>query len=287
MTDDAKRKTLACLLGVVILTVLIAAALPQLELKPGVPLPGQADSSGGALPEQSLPALSISISTLWKAILGILLLVGLIYYGYRMLRGIIWNWREVLSALPYLIIPPLIVVGVLLALSGVHFTSAPAEAEVPPPVLDVKGPPLGPLPPGLIWLVCLGLAATLVGLGLWLTFRPAARPGSDQLTLEAERALQALKTGLDLNNVILQCYWQMGRVLKQEQGIEMEAAMTAREFEHLLEARGVPHPPVHQLTQLFEAARYGHRPPRADDERRAVDSLTAIVQYSQAGRQSH
>jgi hypothetical protein len=73
-------------------------------------------------------------------------------------------------------------------------------------------------------------------------------------------------------------------VLRQAQGIEMEAAMTAREFERLLEARGVPRPPVHQLTQLFEAARYGRRPPGADDERRARESLTAIVQYSRAGR---
>ena len=280
MTDDAKRKTLACLLGVMILTALIAAALPQLELKPGVPLPGQTDRPGNGLPVQGLPAPSISITTLWKAILVIVLLVVAIYSGYRLLRGMTWNGKVAAD----LIILSLIVVGVLLVLSGVRLISAPAKAEGLPPILDIKGPPLGPLPPGLIWLVGLGLAAALVGLGLWLIFRPAARPRSDPLMLEADRALQALKTGLDFNNVIVQCYWQMGRVLKQEQGIEMETAMTARDFEGLLEARGVPHPPVHQLTQLFEAARYGHRPPGADDERRAVDSLTAIVQYSRAGR---
>ena len=133
------------------------------------------------------------------------------------------------------------------------------------------------MPSGLIWLVWLGLAAALAGLGLWLVVRPPARPMPDPLQLEAERALQALNDGLDLKNVILRCYSQMAQVLKREQGLEMEVAMTAREFERLAEARGVPPAPVHKLTQLFEAARYGHRPPGPGDERQAVDCLTAIV----------
>ena len=39
--------------------------------------------------------------------------------------------------------------------------------------------------------------------------------------------------------------------------------MTAREFEALLEKRGVPNPPVHQLTALFEVARYAAQAPGA------------------------
>jgi hypothetical protein len=76
----------------------------------------------------------------------------------------------------------------------------------------------------------------------------------------------------------------MSLALKKEQGIELEETMTAREFERLLEARGIPPVPVHQLTQLFEAARYGYRLPTPGDEQTAFDCLNAIVQHAQAVR---
>jgi hypothetical protein len=285
MTDDAKRKTLACLLAAMILMALIAAALPQLELKPGVPLPRPADASWGVLPEENLPAVTISISAFWKAVLSVLVIAGLIYNGYKLLRGARWNWKDFLRSFAFLAVPIIILTGLLVLLSGARFTLKPLEMEVPPPAMELTGPPLEAVPPGLLWLVWLGLAATLIGLGLWFVFRKPARP--DRLKLEAERALQALKTGLDLRNVILHCYWQMTQVLKQEQGLEMEAAMTTREFERLLEARGVPAAPVQQLTRLFEAARYGQRAPGPGDEGRAVDCLTAIVRYSQMQKRAH
>jgi hypothetical protein len=282
MTPDLKRKTLACLAGALILTAVIAAALPQLDLKPGIPLPGYTDLSGGAPEVETNPLVAISIDAFWKAVLGILFIAGLIYNGYKLLRDVRWSWKNVLRSLFYLFIPILLLLGLLLIITRVHVTFEPPPVEALPPVLKTEGPPLGPLPPGLIWLVWLGLAAGLTGLGLWLALRPPAKSSSDRLKLEAERALQALKTGLDLRNVILRCYWQMAQVLQQEQGLEKEAAMTVREFERLLEDRGVPPTPVHQLTQLFEAARYGRRPSSPDDERQAVDCLTAIVHYSQA-----
>jgi hypothetical protein len=74
----------------------------------------------------------------------------------------------------------------------------------------------------------------------------------------------------------------MSQALQKERGIEMEQTMTARDFESLLEARGIPRDPVHQLTQLFEGARYGHRQPGPDEEQKAFDCLNAIVQYSRA-----
>jgi Domain of unknown function (DUF4129) len=56
--------------------------------------------------------------------------------------------------------------------------------------------------------------------------------------------------------------------------------MTAREFEALLEKRGVPSPPVHQLTRLFEMARYAAQAPGPAEEAQALDCLQAIAQYS-------
>jgi len=285
MTSDTKRTTLAYLAGVVILTAIIAVALQRLELKPGVPLPTLSGEVVQSQSNQVSQGSPITLSNFWKAVVSLSLLAAIIYIGCRLIRDAAWSWRDALKSLAYAGGLFFLVAFILWALLvGAGATSDPAAEPLPPPVVEQTGPPLGPLPSILIWLSGLGLAATLVGVGLWFIFRPESRTDTDRLTLEAERALQALKRGFDLKNVIVRCYWQMGQVLQKEQGIEMETAMTVREFERLLEARGVPHLPVHQLTQLFEMARYGHRAASAEDERHAVDALTAIVQYSRVTR---
>jgi len=281
MTSDMKRKTLACLAGVAILIVLIAVALPHLELMPGVPLPNFADRAPEPVSGQALPEVTISLSTFWKAILSICMLAILIYQASRWLRNVTWSWRDIVNSFFIICVALLIMVVVLVIFSGARFTTAPEAEPLPTPVLQQPGPPLGPTPMSLIWIAGLGLAALLVGVGLWFIFHQAARARPDPLVLQAEWALQALQKGADLKNVIVRCYWQMEEVLKEKQGIEMKTAMTVREFEGLLESRGVPHLPVHQLTQLFEMARYGRRLTSAEDEGRAVEALTAIVQYSQ------
>jgi hypothetical protein len=71
----------------------------------------------------------------------------------------------------------------------------------------------------------------------------------------------------------------MSLALEQEQGIERKDFMTTREFEHLLETAGVPHDPIHQLTRLFEAVRYGNWQPNPVDEQKAIHCLQAIMLY--------
>jgi len=208
----------------------------------------------------------------------------LIYNGYRLFRHSTWGWLDVLKSLFYICLPVFIIVIILVALSGSHVDAVPEADVLPTPIPLQPGPPLGPTPMSLIWIAGLGLATLLVGVGLWFVFHQAGRTRADPLVLQAEWALQALRKGGDLKNVIVRCYWQMEEVLKEGQGIEMKTAMTVREFEGLLESRGVPHLPVHQLTQLFEAARYGRQMTSTDDERQAIEALTAIVQYSQAMR---
>lgn len=286
MTDAVKRRTLFFLLLAVIVTATLAAALSQLELSPGIPLPGN-DSTSGGLPVESTTFLSISINTFIKAILVIVLTLGVAYCGYLMLKGTSFKdlLRPFLSVIAFAVLAPAFIF-MLFTLIHIRITPEPIETLILPQAVDVKGPPLGPLPPFLIWLAWIGLGVTIVFLGVWLMrWQSQRNRKGDPLVLEAERAMKALRAGVDLKNVIVCCYQQMSLALQQEQGIELEETMTAREFECLLEARGVPHTPVYQLTRLFETARYGYQQPQPGDEQKAFDCLNAIVQYCREGQQ--
>ena len=161
--------------------------------------------------------------------------------------------------------------------------------ELPPPTYT---PPvtsrLGPVPPLLLWLVGIGLLVAIALIGAWLFASPTKRVATiDIVGLEAEKAWQALKTGLDLKDVIAKCYRQMSLAVEKEQGLEREASMTTGEFEDLLEAAGIPHDPIHQLTQLFEAVRYGNWRPNPSDEQKAIDCLEAIMLYSREAKKKN
>ncbi len=73
-------------------------------------------------------------------------------------------------------------------------------------------------------------------------------------------------------------------MLEKEQGIERKDFMTTGEFEVLLETAGAPHDPVHQLTQLFEAVRYGNWQPNPMDDQKAIQALEAIMLFSQEAK---
>ncbi len=281
MTDNAKRRTIVCLLGAAIVAILLAAALPQLELKRGVPLP-KWESGTIQLPTEDTP-VSISVNTFFKSIVEVIVVLVLAYGGYQLLKGM--TWKELLRPSLFIAIVTIVALVILFVLANVHITLKPLEPEILPPVLKSESPPLAPLPSVFIWLVWIGLAVAIILLGIWVSNRRARQNRvGDPVKLEAERAMHALRTGQDFKNVIVRCYQQMSVAVQEEQGIELEETMTAREFERLLEVRGIPHTPVHQLTQLFEAARYGWRQSDPSDEQKAFDCLNAIVQYSCTGR---
>jgi hypothetical protein len=284
MTADAKHRALMFLLLATLALILIAAALPQLELLPGLPLPG-IETARTTEHVDDTTTVTISVGTYMKALLEVVTALVVAFVAYRLIMGV--PWRDVL--IPGLAIAALglILLSILFALQGVRIKPELEAPQVLPPALAPTGEPLGPLPVALIWLVWIGLAVALVLLGAWLAYRRHAdRPAGDPLRLEAEHALQALRTGRDLANVIVHCYRQMTVALQEECGLARGEAMTAREFERLLQARGIPYEPVHQLTRLFEAARYGSRRPGPDEEGQAVECLSAIVQYSREWEQA-
>ncbi len=279
MNDQVKRRALIFLLIAGLLTVLIAAGLPQLKLQPGVPLPAPTDQ-GGANPTPKEPVVTVTVSLLFKTILAVILTLGVIYVAYLLLRKA--PLKKVLLRFLYFAVLTAIGCIALLLLGDINFSFQRGQGEILPQQVANIGPPLSPVPPDLMWVVWIALAAIFLLLIAWLVIWALRwrRRSFDGLALEAERALQALKLNQDFKNVIMQCYWQMSQALRSEQGIVLEETMTAREFERLAEARGIPHAPVHQLTQLFEIVRYGFRQPGPEEEQKAVACLQAIVEYS-------
>ena len=287
MTSSTKRNALILLGLVMIITVIIAAGLPQLELQPGMPRPSMDDGPVVMAPVEAEPIQPVSVNKFALVLFVILVTGSGLYVMYRLLRGAEWK------SLPAFIWPALVIsliisslVFLLLQLSNPE-SYMPMELPVPMPEPPVTTP-LGTAPPLLLWLVGMGLLATGILIGVWLfTSSPRRATTIDIVGLEAVNARQKLKTGSDLKDVIIKCYRQMSLALAQEQGLEREDFMTTREFEDLLATAGVPHDPIHQLTQLFEAVRYGHWQPNPIDEEKAIHCLEAIMLYSRQAKEAN
>jgi len=161
----------------------------------------------------------------------------------------------------------------------------PADTSVTPPARTAPIPPVaGERLPAFVaqppqWLtmaISVCLAALLIA-GIWFFWR-RGRKMADPVVALAQEALASIQSGGDVHDTVLRCYLDMSRVLGEQRGIERQRAMTPREFEQHLAASGVSDQHILLLTRLFEGARYGSQRPSEQDERAAVDCLTAIVQ---------
>lgn len=289
MKDDTKRKSLILLGLVTVLIIIIAASLSQLELQPGMPLPKLENNQKivVAPPVGIEPLTSIPLNKFFIIFVA-LLAAGLILYAvYRLLRGA--EWQDIWAFIWPMVIISLLISGFLFLILSLPDSGNLVIAPLPAPTLEpVVTSPLGPVPPILFWLVGLGLLAAGILTAIWIFGSVANRSKAiDLVGFEAERARQALKTGLDLKDVIIRCYRHMSLALAEDRGLEREEFMTTREFEELLVSAGIPHDPVHQLTQLFEAVRYGNWQPNPADEQKAIHCLEAIVLYSRAAKESN
>ena len=284
MTSDLKRKILNLLGLIILITIMIAASLPQLQLQPGIPPPRLQNGQVVAAPIEEHPFLSVSVNKFILVLIALLLVGTMLVSIYKLLRGA--DWKSLLNVLRSVLISS-VLFGCLVFLIMLLPASRDAPAEIPIPTpapKPVVTAPLGSAPPALLWLVGIGLLVISVWVGVWI-FTSSRQPGPiDVVGWEAEKAWRALKTGLDLKDVIIKCYLQMSLALKKDQGIEREKFMTTGEFENRLEASGVPHEPIHQLTRLFNAVRYGNWQPNPVDEQKAVQCLEAIMDYSRKTR---
>ncbi len=265
---------------IMIITVIIAASLPRLELQPGMPLPRLENNQVTLPPTEEEPSVTVSINEFFIVLFALALAGSMIYVIYKIIRGI--GWKNLGSYIQPVMIVGLIAIAIIFLIMLLPKTQGDLATEMPlPTATPLVTSPLGPVPVVLLWLVGIGLLVSSILLAIWI-FAPSTRSKTtmDLVGLEAENALQSLKTGLDLKGVIVKCYRQMSLALENEQGIERKDFMTTREFEYLLETAGVPHDPIHQLTHLFEAVRYGNWQPNPLDEQKAIRCLQDIMSYS-------
>jgi hypothetical protein len=228
---------------------------------------------------EEAPFPVISINKFAVILVTLVFMGGVLYWIYKLLRGA--TWKSVSESFRFISIAGAIIFGfvlliILLPRSG---SNIPAEMPMPTPEPLVTSP-LGSVPFPLLWLVGIGLFAISVLVGIWIF--TSSRPAGpiDLVGLEAEKAWQAIRTGSDLKDVITTCYREMSLALKNDRGIEREESMTTGEFENLLEAAGIPHEPIHQLTSLFDAVRYGNWQPGLAEKHEAIQCLEAIMRYS-------
>jgi hypothetical protein len=282
LSQDFKRKALVFIVIAMVLTALLGATLPRLAFQPGLPPPSL--ENGQVAVRSSAGEASTGIPVHGFVLVLILITAAgvLLYSIYRLLKGI--PWKDLLSSIFTILFTVLVLFGLIfLILSRLSTEALPADAEPIPTPMPVITAPLGATPPLLIWFVAAGLLIATVLLAVWL-LRTKPKTTPDLWKLEAQKARDALLSGQGLKDVILQCYQRMSLALQEEQHIQREVDMTAAEFERLLTAKGVPPDPVHQLTQLFEAVRYGQWLPGPGDEQKAIHSLEAILDYSREAR---
>jgi len=279
MIDSTKRKTLIVFGVVVIITMLIAASLSQLELQPGMSLPRLQSGQVVAPPAQETPLVDISINKFVIGMIALLLAGALLYSIFERVKGA--SWKEIASVARLALLIGALISGFAFLIMLLPRSGDYSVVEIPPPTLETPvTSPLGSVPTPLLWLVGIGLLVVSVLVGVWILTSSSQKKPIEQIGAEAEKAWRALKTGGNLKDVIIQCYQQMSLALKKEQGIERNESMTTREFEQVLEAAGMPHQPIHQLTLLFEAVRYGHWQPGPSDEQAAIQCLEAIMVHS-------
>jgi hypothetical protein len=196
----------------------------------------------------------------------------------------------------------ILALGFMLLLFGILYqTTANQEEEElveepqimqPHPDEEFLGNPLAPeelsnkppsLPSWTTWVAALGLAGLATLAAAYLFERGRAEPlpymTLERLADEAQDALDALRAGGDVKDVIVRCYLAMSQALEEEKHIYRKNSMTPREFERVLVEKGLPRDPVKHLTHLFEEVRYGNRTPVRREEDLARLSLSEIVQH--------
>jgi hypothetical protein len=278
MNQKEKNRTLFFLGLVILAVVLMAWGLPNLTLQPGMPLPELINQKIVLRNTDNQLAAAVGVGEFFAIIIGFLLLASFLYALYQFIKGA--HWRDLKAVfLNYLLTIFLLSAAIMFFIlllphkGTAQIEELPLETPIP-----LARSPLGSVPPILLWVAGILLLVILVLAGLWVfTTMIKEKCLMEKIKLEAEKAQRALLTGHDYKDVIIQCYKQMNLAMAQEQKIERQDYMTAREFEAIIKAAGISPAPIHQLTRLFENVRYGHSQSRPEDEQLAIQCLEELI----------
>ena len=280
MLEKRKRIILAIFLTVLFSMLVVSASLPGLQLQPGTPFPGASDQSNNTIPSifTNLIKPGRFANTIVSGILGLSVLVFFFYFlANFLLRTDIRRFLRNMVLLVLLI--ALVVFFPKISISQ----PVPESGNIAPPTLASQNTypvsPIGEPPETFVWTVLVILIVAALAVFLWILFRRRTNASrQDKILQQAQAAVESLQMGEDFKSVILRCYLQMTRVLKEEHGIERDTNLTAREFMELLQKRGISPSPIHDMTLLFESARYSPLQPGEREEQRGLDCLNEIIQ---------
>jgi hypothetical protein len=260
--------------------LLLAASLPRLAFQPG-----RSFALGASQPltvgSNVVPPASLGDAGYWRVLFTVIFLGLSVTLALALIFSAKLRWeffRRMISAIGAVLFFYLVVS---------FLRRMPPDTRVAPPARTMPIPPppvTGERLPAFVaqpsqWLttaISVCLAALLIA-GIWFFWRRGQKVANPVVAL-AQEALASIQSGGDVHDTVLRCYLDMSRVLGEQRGIERQRAMTPREFEQHLAASGVRDQHIRQLTRLFERARYSSQRPSEQDERAAVDCLTAIVQ---------
>ncbi len=279
MTGDQKKKAIIYLGLCGLMMILFSISLSQMQLQPGLPSPLLEGSHIVVTGSSQSRLINLPVVTFVLQLAGIVFALYLLAALYSAIMGM--SWKKLFKMLKQfgLIIAVLFIITLALSLMrslpdqpGGQI-SAPAANE-PPVFTTVDSPPAL-----LVWIIgfSLALLAAIV-LASWVRLRRISRR-REMLSEKIEKARQNILAGMKLDEVILQCYRDMGSIARKEGGIKRQVFTTPTEFESELYSAGLPRSPVHSLTALFESVRYGHRTPTRADEQEAINNLQAIASH--------
>ncbi|MEE4195968.1 MAG: DUF4129 domain-containing protein, partial [Anaerolineae bacterium] len=257
----------------VIVLLLLAVSVSQLELQEGYTVPIAEQDVGGIM-EENPPTTSGEIFEAIMRGIFALTLVALPIYIIQSLFSPEGRRRLLVNIL---IIAMLFVFLSLLneteenpqeflqeeetEMSGdpFEFLAEDPDAE-PVPEMPEEAPPWVNT---LVIILLVGLIlAIVVGIYLYVERQRRRRMSAlDQVAEQAQDAIDKLRAGADFNSTILQCYYEMNRIISEELELRRSGSMTARDFEGYLIDKGIPYRPIDDLTKLFERARYSNRAP--------------------------
>ncbi len=284
-----KKLWILLLLGIgIVATILLAAGLSQLELRPGRPFPlaGILQMLRNTTMFLSNLSLPVDVIRMLIACIWILLFISIIGFIVSpevrknvFKRTIIYLiWILLIYGLATTINPYLPRFGQEESeTSGATLFDATDSTEALPATPDfIVNPPQ--------WFV-VGVSAFLVALLLgiiwffWHLFSAGEKETPlELLSKEAQQALTGLQAGQDLKDTIMRCYFEMSQILSQQQNLHRRSGMTPREFERYLAESGLHIERIQRLTRLFEDVRYGGKPSGRRQEQEAIACLTTIVQ---------